>query len=112
MHALSTLEDIWGSALLAEEAVPPHTTGTSLLLPYRCPNYKSKKEEYCGEEKEFSLFQLLILGGVEVILFVGKYGETLSLWLMHPSQQCLLGLQEQVMVQENHFLLAAISSGA
>ena len=113
MHALSTLDGIWGtSMLLAEEAVPPHTTGTSLPLPYRWPNYKERKEEYCRDEKDISLCQLLILACVEAILFVAKYGGTLSLWLTHPIQPCLLALHEQVTVQEKHLLLAAIISGA
>lgn len=111
MHALSTLDGIWGTnMLLAEEAVPPCTIGTSLLFPCRWPNYKEREEEYCGDEKDISPCQLLILVCVEVILFVGKYGGTFGLWLIQPSQSCLLAFYEQAMVQEKH--LAAIFSGA
>lgn len=83
-----------------------------LLLPYRWPNYKERKEEYCGDEKDISLCQLLILACVEVILLVRKYRGTLGLWLTRPSQPCLLLLRDPVMVQEKHLLLAAIFSGA
>lgn len=113
MPALSTLGGIWDtSMLLAEEPVPPHPRGTSPLLPYRWPNYKERKEEYCGDEKDISLCQLRILACVEVILLVGKYRGTLGLWLTRPSQPCLLPLRDLVMVQEKHLLLAAIFSGA
>lgn len=92
---LNIMDGVWGtSTLLADETIPPNTTG-AFLFPYSWPKKRNiKKMQKTFPSLNFSFWavwkQVCLLGNTGIV----------SLRLTHASQPCHPVLHEQAIVQE------------